>query len=279
MNPGIIDIHSTLENIGDAVMKALSYESYPVDSLADVIEKIDLIIATPEHLNDVEKHFKSSGSNYVLFYISNIIYNLRVKEDLTLSADNLKWLGSVWKNFLKRNRSYQELFPLMDEYRRKFDAYYPGGGSFVNQISNVHLVKNDYIDKNDDDAALRNLERFHQIASELLTWMKPTYYFLIDYYYERRMVTGEDRIEATILERDGLQGFGQKNYTYLDVLVIICQSLGVLEAIYLILKKKRTSRQIVNVDGKQKFLTVSEIYHYYLDRFNLTKKELTSLLK
>ena len=50
-------------------------------------------------------------SNYVLFFLSNILYNLKQRGQLVLTDDVMKWLGSVWKNFLKRNRSYQEMFP------------------------------------------------------------------------------------------------------------------------------------------------------------------------
>lgn len=274
------NVHELLEEIGESVMRSLSYEAHPPVLLTKLIGSIDEIIQNPNLLDEVENHFKSAGSNYVLFYISNIVYNLKLKEDLSLTADNLKWLGSVWKNFLNRNRSYQGFFPLIDEYRRKLDTYYPGGGTFVNQISNVHQVKDDYIINSDpNDTALKNLERFYQVTSELASWMKPTYYFLLDYYYERRIITGEDRVEATVHERDGLAGFGQKNYKYLDILVLSCQSLGVLEAIYLILKKKRTNKHIVTLDGKQKFLTFSEIYTFYLDRFTQTKKEISSLQK
>lgn len=277
-----VNIHELLEEIGNVLIKALSYESHQISDISRLMDSIDMIIGSPEMLKEVEDHFRSSGSNYVLFYLSNIIFNLKAKDELVLSSDNLKWLGSVWKNFLRRNRSYQEFFPLIDDYRRKFEAYYPGGGTFVNQISNVHQVKSDYLDDDDDnssEAKLKNIERFYQVTSELLSWMRPTYYFLLDFYYERRLVTGEDTAAATVLERDGLQGFGQKNYQYLDILVLSCQAAGVLEAIYLILKKKKTNRQLITLDGKQHFLTVSEIYNYYLDKFTQTKKELSGFHK
>ena len=57
------------------------------------------------------------------------------------------------------------------------------------------------------------------------------------------------------------------------------QALGILEAAYLILKKKKSQRRLIGVDGKQKFLTTPEIYNMYLEKFNTMKKELTNLNK
>jgi hypothetical protein len=43
------------------------------------------------------------------------------------------------------------------------------------------------------------------------------------------------------------------------------------------LKKKKTQKQLINIDGKQKFLTINEIYNIYLNKFNDMKKELMKL--
>jgi len=68
-----------------------------------------------------------------------------------------------------------------------------------------------------------------------------------------------------------------ENYTYRDIAILACKALGILEAAYLILKKKKSRRRLINVDGKQKFLTTPEIYNMYLEKFNAMKKELISL--
>ena len=188
-----INIHRTLEEIGDAVMAALAYKRYPLDHLDRVIFAIDDLMLNPANRKECEKHLKSSGSNYVLFFLSNILYNLKQRGQLVLSEDVMKWLGSVWKNFLKRNKSYQEMFPGIDEYRIKMRKYYPGGGTFVSQIDNVNLVKDDFVlDSDSEDSPIRKLERFYQAALEILNAMKPSYFFLLDYHYEKKMSTGMD---------------------------------------------------------------------------------------
>jgi len=275
-----INIHRTLEEIGDAVMAALAYRRYPLDHLERVMSAIDDLMLNPANRKGCENHLKSSGSSYVLFFLSNILYNLKQRGQLVLSEDVMKWLGSVWKNFLKRNKAYQELFPGIDEYRIKMRKYYPAGGNFVSQIDNVNLVKDDFVsDSDSEESPIRKLERFYQAAFEILNAMKPSYFFLLDFYYEKKMSTGLDSSEAVALEAGGLNKFGQINYTYTDIAVLICQCLGILEATYLILKKKKSQRRLVSVNGKQKFLTTPEIYNLYLDKFNAMKKELTNLNK
>ena len=123
------------------------------------------------------------------------------------------------------------------------------------------------------------LERFYQGAAEVQNAMKPSYFFLLDYHYEKKMTTGADSSEAVALEAGGIAKFGQVNYTYADITMLTCQALGILEAAYLILKKKKSQRRLISVDGKQKFLTTPEIYNMYLDKFNTMKKELTNLYK
>ncbi len=272
-----LDIEKSFQTIGEAVVTALHYEAYPLFKLNSAIKLIDQIINDQSHLLDCEIHFKSGNSNYVLFYISTILYNLKTKSELKLTPEILKWLGSVWKNFLIRNKSYQDLFKLIDEYRGNFLKYYPAGGVFVNQIDNVHLVKQHYIDEGEAGAKLKQLEKFYHVLSEVISWMKPTYFFLLDYYYEISLRTGTTRVEATVLEKEGLGGFGQKLYNYFDLSILVCQALGVLEAIYLTLKKKSSTRQIITIEGKQKFMTAAEIYSFYLEKFNKVKKEIKSL--
>jgi hypothetical protein len=276
----MLDIPKTLDEISDAVMISLSYKPYPLHKLEMTIQTIDAIVSDPSNLKQCEECLKSTGTNYVLFFLSNIIYNLKRQGELMLTDEIIKWLGSVWKNFLKRNKSYQELFPAVDEYRTKLGKYYPLGASFINQLENVSLIKDDFIDDAaSDDGALRKLEKFYQSASETLSAMKPSYFFLLDYYYEKKINTGADSSEAVALEVGGLNKFGQPNYTYREIMVLTCQVLGILEAAYLLLKKKKSQRRLINVSGKQKFLTASEIYTVYLEKFNSMKKELVNLNK
>jgi hypothetical protein len=273
-----LDIPVVLDMIGDSVLKAISYSFIPLDTIDSVILSIDVILSDAAYLKECEVFFKSQKRNEVLFYLSNIIYNLKTKSELRLSPDVLKWLGSVWKNFIRRNRSYQEAHVQYLEYCERFRKLYPGDSVVIRKIDNVHLVKDEYIDENDPEyTELRRLEKFSQGMMELLSWMKPTYFVLLDYYYERNMKTGVSLSEGEQLEKQGLPSFGHPEYTYLDISIATCQSLGILEAVYLYLKKRRTSRQIITVDGKTKFLTVSEIYELYRDRFVQMKEEIVRM--
>lgn len=273
-------ISDELERIGDAVIVALSYKYYPLKEIDSIIQSIDTLTTEQENISKIEEHFKSSGSSYVLFFLSNIIYNLKTKNELHLTPDVVKWLGSVWKNFLRRNKSYQELYPLFSGYRESFKKYYPGETTSITKIDNVQIVKEDYIDDDDsENSKLKNLEKFYQVMAELLSWMKPTYYVLLDYYYEVNLKTGVVSAEAGDHEKNGLAVFGHENYSYWDICFVTTQALGVLEALYLTLKKKKTSRQIINVDGKSRFLSVSEIYDIYRDKFNQQKEELVKMKK
>ncbi|MBN2158903.1 MAG: hypothetical protein JW807_05870 [Spirochaetes bacterium] len=276
----ITNIPRTLEEIGEAVIAALGYKRYPLDRLEEIMKAVDDLTADSASRKQCEDHLKSSGSNYVLFFLSNILYNLKQRGQLVLTDDVMKWLGSVWKNFLKRNKSYQNMFLSFDEHRIKMKKYYPHGGTFISQIENVNLIKEDFaLDSDSENSPIRSLERFYQDAWEVLNAMKPSYFFLLDYYYEKKMSTGLDSNEAVALEAGGLAKFGHLNYTYADIAVLICQCLGILEAAYLILKKKKSHRRLISVNGKQKFLTTPEIYNMYLDKFNAMKKELTNLNK
>lgn len=279
-NPVTMNIPRVLEDIGDAVMASLAYKRYSLDRLDAIMGSIDSMISHPENLRECNEHLNSAGSNYVLFFISNIIYNLKQRGQLVLTEDVMKWLGSVWTNFLKRNRSYQEMFPRFDEYRVMMRKYFPAGGNFVSQITNVNLIKEDfYTESETEDSPARRLEKFYQSASDILTAMKPSYFFLLDYYYEKKISTGIDVNEAVALETGGLAKFGHISYTYSDIAVMICRSLGILEATYLLLKKKKMQRRIIIFNGKQKFLTTPEIYNMYLEKFTAMKKEITSLNK
>jgi hypothetical protein len=271
------DINKALQDIGEAILNCLAYKKYPLEKLEEAIIYVDEIIINPSYLSACENHFKTSQNN-VLFYISNIIYNLKTKGELNLTPDVLKWLCGVWKNFLQRNHSYQKLFPLIDEYRIKLKRHYPGQGNFVQQIVNVNQVREEYLTNIDiENPALVKLQTFQQLTSEIVGWMRPTYFFLIDFYYERKLKAGEDHQEGINLERQGINQFGQTRYTYGDLVFLNCQALGILEAVYLILKKKKSSRQIIKIDGKQKFLSIPETYMIYLEKFNQMKKELKSI--
>ncbi|HOO73551.1 MAG TPA: hypothetical protein PK926_17460 [Spirochaetota bacterium] len=272
-----ININDVLEELGKALIKALSYSTYPEERTAGLIRSIDQIVASPTYLLDCEIYFRTADSNDMLLYISNILYNLKMQSDFQMTPDELKWLGSVWKNFLNRNITYQGIFKKVDEYKIKFKSYYQISGTFINQLENVNLIKEEFIDNaTPENTPLINLENFYQQISEILSWMKPTYYFMLDYYYEG----GKDGFQPASEEKaklKGLASFGTFNYTYYDLTILACQSLGVLEAAYLIMKKKKTSKRIITIDGKQKFLSTSEIYTIYLNKFGDMKKELARL--
>ena len=280
MTHEIINIDETLEDIGDSVLTALTYRRVPFEQIDYTHNTIETLITNPNYLKQCEVHFRSEGSNYILFFLSNIIYNLKNQGELILTPDVLKWLGSVWKNFLVRNKSYQQAFPLIDEYRIKFRQYYPGDGVFVNKIENVDFVRQEFVETSDSDKkSLEKLEKFYQTAAELLTWMRPTFFFLLDFFYECKLNTGVDIRGSAEVEAKGLLKFGEIMYSYGDILLFVCQALGILEASYLLIKKKKSSRRIITIDGKQKFFTPSEIYNGYLEKFNEMKKELTNLNK
>ncbi len=275
-----LNIHASLEEIGKAVLTSITYRRYPIERLDRMMSAVDTIINDTDYLAQCEQHLKSAQSSYILFSLSNIIYNLKKRGELILTPEVLKWLGSVWKNFMKRNKAYQELFPSIDAQRIRMKKYYPGGGSFVNQIENVNQVKEEFVDNIDSkENPLGDLEKFYQQAAELMTWMRPTYFFLIDFYYECKMYTGRDIEGSAEIEANGLIKFGETAYNFGDTAVLACQALGILEASYLIVKKKKSARRIISIDGKQKFLTPSEIYNAYLDKFNYMKKEITNLNK
>ncbi len=277
-DPRTSEIYGLLDDICEAVMTALKYEFYKYENLDAVSQSIDDIIKEPANIRICEKYFKSSAHGDVLFFLSNIIYNLKTKNDLVLSSDVLIWLGSVWKNFIKRNKSYQDLFPAFNEYGSHFVKYYSTDEKTITQIENVQLVKEDFLaDPDSENTRIKNLEKFSTSTTELLSWMKPTYSFLLDYYYERKLKAGEDSSVGVNLEKNGLGGFGHEGFTYRDVTMLACKSLGVLEALYLVLKKKKTSRQIISINGKSRLLSTAEVYNIYRDKFNEMKNELMNL--
>ncbi len=270
-------ISQMLENIGAALMDALEFKTHPVNNVRQAVQYIDEIMSDNESLQVLEEHLASHGGNYVLFYISNVLYNLKTRKKIELTAEVLRWLSSVWKNFLNRNIIYQERFELIDNNRILFQNYFPRDSTIVTQIDNVHRLKDDFIDEEGENSALKKVEGFYWSISELRSWMKPTYYFMLDFHHERNIHTGKPGTEGAILEKEGLAGFGYPGYTYWDLTILGTQALALLEAVYLILKKSNTSKKVVMIEGKQKFLTNQEIYSIYRDRFSDMKKELTSL--
>jgi hypothetical protein len=272
-----MNIPAALEQIGESLISALEYKRYPVEELDKSLEFIEEMSKNPDLISECEKHFKSEESSYVLFYISNTLYNLKTKSQITLNPETMKWLTSVWKNFLIRDKKYQEKFGVIDQYRKEFEEFFPAGSVFVNQIENVQFIKERYIKVNNSQELIKGLEHFHHSMSELKSWMKPTYFFMLDYYYERRLKTGQDNINAVLLEREGLWGFGETGYSYGEISVMNTQALAFLEGVYLILKKTDTGKKIIILDGKQKFLSVPEIYNRYVESLAAAKKEIVSI--
>lgn len=269
-----LTVDQSLREIGDVLITCLRYEPCSYDRLDSALKLIDDIMNDPGSLSQCEYYFKASGSNYILFFFSNIIYNLKTKNDLLLTQDVLRWLASVWKNFMQRNRTYQSYFSMMHYYSEKLKKYYSEEDESINKLSNVSLVKNDFLNsKTGEDSELDRMEKFFQLSEEISSAMKPTYTFLQDFYREVRVSTGELPPEAEDIEKKGLAGFGHGIFTYRRIIEYGCKSAGVLEAVYLLMKKKKSSRQFRIFDGKKKFLTTSEIYDLYAEKFSSLNKE------
>ncbi len=272
------EIAHTMKRIGNAVLTSINYKTLPKNELKEVISLIDSVITCNNTIIDCEIYLKSIGKEDFLLFLSNIIYNLKAKSDLILTPEILKWLGSVWKNFIKRNLIYIEFKPEFDQHKKRIRKYYSENSKVINQIQNAHFVKQEYIDEADPEyIELRNLEEFYRISTDILNTMRPTYFFLLDYYYEVKLALGQTLNEGVRLELSGLSKFGEEGYNYEDISILTCQILGVIEATYLMLKKKKKQKQLINIDGKQKFLTINEIYNIYLNKFNDMKKELMKL--
>ncbi|HOP64857.1 MAG TPA: hypothetical protein PK358_17005 [Spirochaetota bacterium] len=278
MDENAFKVDSALKCIGEVLYMCLKYEPCPVERLDAAISHIDTIISDADYLRQCEYYFKASGSSYILFYFSNIIYNLKTKNDLVLTQDVLKWLSGVWKSFIQRNRNYQVYIHLIDSYSEIFSKYFPADSSFITRLNNVNLVSEQFISNpGDGDSELARLEKFFQVSEEIINVMKPTYYFIFDFFREMKASTGEDSDDAEDIEKAGLAGFGSGVYTYRSIVENACKSAAILEAAYLLLKKKKATRQFRIFDGKKRFLTTSEIYDIYADKFNLFKRELSEL--
>lgn len=272
-----LKVDQALREIGDVLMKCLRYEPCSADRLDTALETINSIINNPDSLGHCEYCFKATGSNYILFFFSNIIYNLKTKNDLILTQDVLKWLSSVWKNFIQRNKSYINYFPLMDTYADTMNRYFSEDTTFINRLSNVSHVSDQFLVGKTAESELERLEKFFQVSEEISYAMKPTYYFLLDFFREVRIATGEFPADAEVIEGRGLPGFGHEKYNYKRIVEYSCKTAGILEGVYLLLKKKKTSRQFRVFDGKKRFLTISEIYDLYADRFISLKKEYSEI--
>lgn len=266
-----LKVDQALKEIGDVLLKCLRYDLCSVERLDGALKSIDEIMNDPGSLSQCEYYFKATRSNYVLFFFSNIIYNLKTKNDLFLTQDVLKWLGSVWKNFIQRNKTYQNHFHSMDYYSDMMKKYFPDDTAFINKLSNVNQVSDQFL--KGDEQELDKLETFFQISEEILNGMKPTFYFLLDFFKEVRISTGEFPPDAEEVEKKGLPGYGHDVYTYKTIVEYSCKTAGILEAVYLLMKKKKTNRQFRIFDGKKKFLTTSEIYDIYAGKFSSLKKE------
>jgi len=278
MEDANLKVDQALREIGEVLLKCLRYEPCPIERLDASINAIDEIMNDPGSLGQCEYYFKATGSNYVLFFFSNIIYNLKTKNDLILNQDVLRWLGSVWKNFIQRNKNYLNYFPLIDTYSETMKKYFAEDTSFINKLSNVSQVSEQFVNSNTgDDSELDRLEKFFQVSEEISNGMKPTFYFLLDFFREVKISTGEFPEEAELIEKNGLAGFGHGAYTYKRIVEYACKSAGILEGVYLLMKKKKSARQFRIFDGKKKFLTTSEIYDLYAEKFSSLKKEFGEL--
>lgn len=269
-----LKVDHSLREIGDVLIICLRYEPCAYERLDNAVKLIDEIMNDPGCLSQCEYYFKASGSNYILFFFSNIIYNLKTKNDLLLTQDVLRWLASVWKNFIHRNRNYQSYFSMMLYYSEKMKKYYSEDDESISKLSNVSQVRDNFLNsKPGEESELDRMEKFFQLSEEIASAMKPTYTFLQDFYREVRVCTGEFPPEAEEIERKGLAGFGHSIYTYKKIIEYGCKAAGILEAAYLLMKKKKSSRQFRIFDGKKKFLTTSEIYDVYAEKFSSLNRE------
>lgn len=275
MNSRDLKVDRALREIGDVLLVCLRFEICPIERLNAALASIDEIMNDPGSLSQCEYYFKASRGSYILFFFSNIIYNLKTKNDLILDQEVLKWMASVWKNFIKRNKNYQELFPVMDSYMVTIKKYFSDEDSaYIDRLGNVNHISDQFLNSNDSDRyELEQMEKFCQMLEEVSNFMKPTFFFLQDFFREVKISTGEYPPEAKIIESNGLPGFGHENYSYKRIVEYACKSAGILEGVYLLLKKKKPARHFRVVDGRKKFMTTSEIYDYYAEKFSSLKNE------
>ncbi len=277
-NAGKMEIHDALNEIGDVLLSCLKYEPCPIERLDNALALVDGIINDPDNIKECEYYFKSSGGSYILFFFSNIIYNLKTKNDLYLTPDVLKWLAGVWKNFIKRNKTYQAFFKLHNSYSVMLKSFFDEDSAFINRLTNINNISEQFLKgEQGDDSELARFEKFYQITEETINVMKPTYYFLLDFIKEMKIATGKIPDGSEGIEKAGLAGFGFDIYTYKRMLATACKTLAILEGIYLLLKKKKSTRQFRIFDGKKKFVTTGEIYDIYSEKFDLMKKEYMDL--
>ncbi len=271
-------IETIVGEIGEVLLLSLKYELCSEERLENALKEIEKIADNPEIQELCENQFRMTGGNCTLFYFSNIIYNLKTKSKLCINGDVLVWLTSVWKNFIKRNRVYQNYIKLADPYSALFGKFFGGSSSFITRLSNVNLVSDHFLQEDRyDGSELSKLEKFYSLCEEIISVMKPSYFFFIDLAKEIRVETGEIINGAYSIEKNGLAEFGADKYGYRSIVENTCRCVAILEAVYLLLKKKKTSRQFRIIDGKKKFVTTSEIYEFYSGRFDHYKRELVDI--
>jgi len=280
MNHSIHDeeMQEIIKEIGDVLLISLKYELCSEERLESALKKIQDIADNQEIQELCENQFKMTGSQYTLFYFSNIIYNLKTKSSLCINGDVLIWLTSVWKNFIQRNRVYQNYIKLADTYEVFFRKFFGDTGSFITRLSNVNKVSDHFLQEEKyEGSELNKLEKFYTLCDEIASVMKPSYFFFIDLAKEIRIETGEILDGAFSIEKNGIAEFGAEKYNYRSILENSCRSLALLEAVYLLLKKKKGTRQFRILDGKKKFVTTSEIYEFYSEKFDVHKKDLVDI--
>ena len=152
MNSRDLKVDRALREIGDVLLICLRFEPCPIERLDAALASIDEIMNDPGNLSQCEYYFKASRGSYILFFFSNIIYNLKTKNDLILDQDVLKWMASVWKNFIQRNKTYQNLFPVMDSYTDTIKKYFSDDDSaYIDRLSNVNHISDQFVKSNDGD--------------------------------------------------------------------------------------------------------------------------------
>ncbi len=162
--------HSTsrrhLEDIGEAVLAAIGYRRHPLTALTASWSSSTRSRTRPPGPG-ARSTWKSAGSNYVLFSFPTLPYNSAKSGQLVLSEDVPKWLGERLEEFPETRQGLPG-----DALRRvpiSLRKYYPGAGSFVNQLENVNLIKDDFTLSAESTAPSGNWSASNS-TQEILIW-------------------------------------------------------------------------------------------------------------
>lgn len=274
------EVEKIFSTLGDVILRCLKYELCEKEYLDEAFEYVDCIRKDPVAQKLYMEHFDDGGKQSILFYFSNIVYGLKTKSDLDMSEKTFLWLTSVWKNFLERNRSYNEYVDLSKSYDDLFSSLLGYDRTCISKLTHVAEVKNYFIGKgNTVKSHLDDLEKFYIASSEIAAVMKPSYFFFTDLAKEIKIKTDETVEGAIEIEQRGLANFGSEDCNYFTVIGNTCYSTLLLEAVYLFLKTRKNFTSFKVIDGKKKFITTADVYKYYSTKLIEHQREFLKLLK